>query len=132
MQKILPEKSLKHCVVTTTRNTYMSRVNPFENLSDEFSTKQKTPTPENEKDLINQIAKENDFPSRQASYDENTASSSAKQQRRYRTGRNQQLNIKVTEQTINKFYRLADEQNITLAELLERALDALENISTTK
>lgn len=104
----------------------MSRVNPFENLSDEFSTKQKTPTPENEKDLINQIAKENGFPSRQASYDENTASSSAKQQRRYRTGRNQQLNIKVTEQTINKFYRLADEQNITLAELLERALDALE------
>jgi hypothetical protein len=105
----------------------MSRVNPFENLSDEFSVKLKTQkqTVENEKDLINQIAEENNFPSRQPSY-ENTASPSVKQQRRYRTGRNQQLNIKATEQTISKFYRLADEQHITLAELLERALDALE------
>ena len=47
-------------------------------------------------------------------------------QRRFRTGRNQQLNIKATEQTVQKFYRLADDANIPLGELLERALTALE------
>jgi hypothetical protein len=104
----------------------MSRINPFENLSDEFSVKTKTQkqSANNEKELIDQIAEDNNFPSRQASY-ESTATP-VRQQRRYRTGRNQQLNIKATEQTINKFYRLADQENITLGELLERALDALE------
>lgn len=104
----------------------MNRINPFENLSDEFPLKSKNQikkSVENEKELIDRIAEDNNFPSRQASYKEDTP---IKQQRRYRTGRNQQLNIKATEQTINKFYRLADKENITLGELLERALDALE------
>jgi hypothetical protein len=104
----------------------MSRINPFENLSDEFPLKSKNQIKkpvENEKELINRIAEDNNFPSRQATHKEDVP---IKQQRRYRTGRNQQLNIKATEQTINKFYRLADKENITLGELLERALDALE------
>lgn len=108
----------------------MSRINPFENLSDEFPLKSKNQiktSVENEKELIDRIAEDNNFPSRQANYkDDNTLIIPAKQQRRYRTGRNQQLNIKATEQTINKFYHLADKENITLGELLERALDALE------
>lgn len=104
----------------------MSRINPFENLSDDFPLKSKNQiknSVESEKELIDRIAEDNNFPSRQATHKEDT---SVKQQRRYRTGRNQQLNIKATEQTINKFYRLADKENITLGELLERALDALE------
>jgi len=107
----------------------MNRVNPFENL-DDFSIKPKTQTKksnENEKELIDRIAEDNNFPSRQATHKEDVVlTKSIKQQRRYRTGRNQQLNIKATEQTINKFYRLADKDNITLGELLERALNALE------
>lgn len=53
-------------------------------------------------------------------------SEAVKPQRRFRTGRNQQINIKATDQTIQKFYKLADDANITLGELLERALTALE------
>lgn len=45
---------------------------------------------------------------------------------RHRTGRNQQLNIKASAETIVRFYRLADERRIALGELLEQALDALE------
>jgi hypothetical protein len=108
----------------------MSRVNPFENLSDEFPLKSKNQikkSVENEKELIDRIAEDNNFPSRQATHKEDTVLiAPVKQQRRYRTGRNQQLNIKATEQTINKFYHLADKENITLGELLERALDAFE------
>jgi hypothetical protein len=107
----------------------MSRVNPFENLADDFPVKPKTQTKkvvENEKELIDRIAEENNFPSRQPVKEVSSVSTAKRQQRRYRTGRNQQLNIKATEQTIEKFYRLADKENITLGELLERALDALE------
>ena len=105
----------------------MSRVNPFENL-DDFSIKPKSgieKSIEDEKASIDRIAEDNNFPSRQATRkEENT--SIIKQQRRYRTGRNQQLNIKATEQTIKKFYRLADKDNVPLGELLDRALNALE------
>ena len=107
----------------------MSRVNPFENLADDFPVKPKTQTKkvvENEKELIDRIAEDNNFPSRQAVKEVSPISTGKRQQRRYRTGRNQQLNIKATEQTIEKFYRLADKEKITLGELLERALDALE------
>ena len=50
------------------------------------------------------------------------------EQRRYRTGRNKQLSLKVTEETAQRFTRLADEQHLVLGELLERALDAYEEI----
>lgn len=45
---------------------------------------------------------------------------------RHRTGRNQQLNIKASAETIARFYRLADERRVALGELLEQALNALE------
>lgn len=105
----------------------MSRVNPFENL-DDFSIKPKSEVSisiDDEKKSIDRIAEDNNFPSRQAPR-KDEAVKSIKQQRRYRTGRNQQINIKATEQTIKKFYRLADKDNVPLGELLERALNALE------
>jgi hypothetical protein len=46
--------------------------------------------------------------------------------RRWRTGRNVQLNLKVTQETFDRFYRLADERRLRFGELLEQALDALE------
>lgn len=47
------------------------------------------------------------------------------QQRRYRTGRNIQLNTKVTMSTRDGFYEISDRYNWVLGETLERALQAL-------
>lgn len=48
-----------------------------------------------------------------------------RQQRRYRTGRNIQLNTKVTVSTRDGFYEISDRYNWVLGETLERALAAL-------
>jgi hypothetical protein len=46
--------------------------------------------------------------------------------RRYRTGRNVQLNLKVRQEAVDAFYRLADERGWVLGEAFERAVSALE------
>ena len=50
---------------------------------------------------------------------------SRRQQRRYRTGRNIQMNTKVTISTRDGFYEISDRYNWVLGETLERALQAL-------
>jgi hypothetical protein len=104
------------------------RVNPFGDLNDlsDFApapAKEKKPKPI-EKAVIDQVAEANDFPSRQPAKPE--AKPAPRPQRRYTTGRNQQINVKATSETIEKFYRIADELNAPLGEVLARALDALE------
>jgi hypothetical protein len=47
-------------------------------------------------------------------------------QRRYRTGRNAQLNLKVRPETLAQFTAIADREGWLLAETLEHALEALE------
>ena len=73
--------------------------------------------------MIDRIAEENNFPSRQAPKGPATPS---RKQRRYRTGRNRHLGIKATEETLERYYKAADERNVPLGELLRLALDALE------
>jgi len=77
---------------------------------------------------IERIAEENNFPSRQA------VKASPKEPRRkrrvYTTGRNRQFNIKATAQTVERFYKMADDRKVPLCELLEQALDALEQQSS--
>jgi len=46
--------------------------------------------------------------------------------RRYRTGRNTQLNIKARTEAIEAFYAIADKQGWVLGEAFERAVDALQ------
>jgi len=46
--------------------------------------------------------------------------------RRRITGRTHQINIKTTEEAIEKFYRIAEEMRAPLGEVLEQALEALE------
>ena len=46
--------------------------------------------------------------------------------RRYRTGRNVQLNLKVSQETVDAFYAVADKNGWVLGETLERAIQALE------
>jgi hypothetical protein len=46
--------------------------------------------------------------------------------RRYRTGRNVQLNLKVRQEAMDAFYKLADAQGWVLGEAFEHAVAALE------
>lgn len=107
----------------------MDRVNPFEDLAD-FEPKPKAQPKPVDPAVIERVAQENNFPSRQptkpAAASEGKGTTPVLPRRRYTTGRNKQLNIKATDQTIARFYRLADREHVPLGELLERALDAFE------
>jgi hypothetical protein len=67
---------------------------------------------------VRRVAESQDFRSRE--------SGQPGRQRRYRTGRNMQLNMKVRPETLERFNRLCDEQGWVQGEALEHALDALE------
>jgi len=101
-----------------------TRVNPFLNLKEPpaFTTKQKKEMQVAE-EALTRIADENNFPSRQAP---KPPKEPRRKPRRYRTGRNQQLNIKATGETIERFLKTADDRHVPLGELLRLALDALD------
>lgn len=104
------------------------RVNPFADL-DDFKPKAK-PAPAPSKEVIDKIAEETGFVSRQAkpaTSEKVVETPKLVRGRRYVTGRNQQLNIKVTEDTLKRFYTIADEMKLPLGEVFERALKALED-----
>jgi hypothetical protein len=107
------------------------RVNPFADLTTplpSFTTKPKKEKPV-EEEAIARIAAENNFPSRQAP----KISREPKRKRRvYTTGRNRQFNIKVTAETVERFYKMADERKVPLCALLEEALDALERAGVSQ
>jgi hypothetical protein len=54
------------------------------------------------------------------------ASKPKRQPRTHRTGRNVQFNVKASQDAVDAFYRISDEQEWVLGETLERALAALE------
>lgn len=101
----------------------MTRANPFTDLSDFAPKAQAKPV---EPLQIERLANELGFPSRQPVVAE-AVPKAAPKRRRYTTGRNQQLNVKATAETVARFYRLADQQGVPLGELLDQALQALEN-----
>jgi hypothetical protein len=45
--------------------------------------------------------------------------------RRYRTGRNVQLNLKVRQEAADAFYHIADQTGLVLGEVFEQAVEAL-------
>jgi hypothetical protein len=100
-----------------------TRANPFSDIESlpTFEPKPKAPMPK-ANDQIEKIAEANGFPSRQAA----KPPARARTGRRYKTGRNQQINIKATPQVIERLYKLADSRRVPLGELLEIALEALE------
>lgn len=55
-----------------------------------------------------------------------TSRAPADTQRRYRTGRTAQLNLKVTPENRVRFAAMADDAGVSLDELFERALDLLD------
>jgi transcription initiation factor TFIIIB Brf1 subunit/transcription initiation factor TFIIB len=104
----------------------MSRANPFGDLDDFAPQGEIRPVaPE----AIDQLAQASGFPSRKAQGKAPSAqvSPAPRRPRRHITGRNRQINIKATEETIDTLYRIADELGLPLGAVLEQALVALEN-----
>jgi hypothetical protein len=102
-----------------------ARVNAFADLNTSlptFTVKPKKEKPFAE-EAISRMAEENNFPSRQAP---KAAREQRRKRRVYTTGRNRQFNIKATSETVERFYKMADDRKVTLCALLEQALDALE------
>lgn len=82
-----------------------------------------------EKEAIREAAAKRGFQSREPAAEQGRGTPPAaapRTQRRHTTGRNRQLNIKATEETIARFYAIADAQGWVLGEAFERAVDALE------
>ncbi len=110
-----------------------SRANAFGDLS-EFQPQPK-PAPQRRteraapREDIERLAQASGFTSRQPQAAPAPVARPAG--RRHVTGRNQQINVKATPETIAKFYRLADERGVVLGELLEVALKALEDAKST-
>jgi hypothetical protein len=65
------------------------------------------------------------FQSREPRRDAAPGAAQKREPRRYRTGRNTQLNIKARTEAIESFYAIADRQGWVLGETFERAIDAL-------
>jgi hypothetical protein len=100
------------------------RVNAFANLADPPVFKPKVaPEKAIQEETIEKIAEDNDFPSRQAG---KASREPRRKARVYRTGRNQHLGIKATAETVERFYKAADERKVPSGELLRLALDALD------
>src|SRR3974390_2512010 len=84
--------------------------------------------PQVQKEVIREVSEQNNFPSRAPARASATPKAVSEpkvvSQRRRRTGRNVQFNIKTTGATVERFTALADKHGLVFGELLERALDA--------
>jgi hypothetical protein len=96
------------------------RAAPFGDLAD-FKPRQAAARPD--AGVLDKIAENSDFPSRSAR--PSAPVPVTRPVRRYTTGRNRQINVKATEETITSFYALADELNQPLGAVLEMAIEAL-------
>ena len=111
----------------------MSRANPFGDL-DDFAPSPSSPSRPVARQDIDALAEASGFPSRKArpaapadnkAEEEGLGATPPRTQRRHVTGRNRQINIKATEETISTLYRIADELGLPLGAVLEQALAAL-------
>jgi hypothetical protein len=102
------------------------RADPFGGDLDVSDFKPSAPKkPKIEPAAIREVSEANNFPSRAALKAAPSIVAPVAQRRR-RTGRNVQFNIKATPETIARFTALADQQGWVFGEMLDRALDALE------
>jgi hypothetical protein len=86
------------------------------------------PKPPASPEQVRGVAEQAGFQSREpkAAAEPLPAAPQRREPRRYRTGRNVQLNLKVRQEAVDAFYRLADERGWVLGEAFERAVAALE------
>ena len=74
---------------------------------------------------VRAVAEAAHFTSREAR-PQKAASPAKRAPRRHRTGRNVQLNLKASQETVDAFYAMSDKQGWVLGETLELAVQALE------
>lgn len=74
---------------------------------------------------VRDVAAQAGFRSREANLEPVEGEAPRREPRRYRTGRNVQLNLKVRREAVDAFYKLADERGWVLGEAFEQAVDAL-------
>jgi hypothetical protein len=122
----------------------MTRANPLDGLDlDEFDVKPANTKPKAKQEDLDQVAKDNNFPSRQAQATKPVEAPAPKQmkitqpkpanterphQHYFRTGRNEQINAKGTAECKAMFERLHKELDVPKGVVLEEALKALEAI----
>lgn len=100
----------------------MSRVDPLDTLKN-FEPKSATEKkPRQTNSEIEELANEHGFVGRQPT---KTITPVERSKRRFKTGRNIQINIKGEQDTKNELYRIADIIDAPLGETLKRALAAL-------
>jgi hypothetical protein len=92
---------------------------------DELDVSGFTPKPPARPEQVRGIAESAGFRSREPA-PAAPAPPARREQRRYRTGRNVQLNLKVRQEDIDAFYRLADESGQVLGEVFADAIAALQ------
>jgi hypothetical protein len=104
-----------------------SRVKPFADLDKPLPSFTVKPRPDKPiaEEAIARLAEDNNFPSRQAP---KSPKAERRKPRIYRTGRNQQFNAKATPETIQRFYKTADEASVPLGEWLKQLLDTHEAV----
>jgi len=86
-------------------------------------------TPEPPAEAIRSVSEGANFRSREPKA---TANAAKKVPRRRRTGRNEQLNLKVTAKARELFYQITDSQGWVLGETFQKAIEALERELATK
>jgi hypothetical protein len=105
------------------------RASPFDaadNLDVSGFTPKAIPRPAARPEQVRVVSEAAQFQSREPQRGVSTTVTSTKREpRRYRTGRNTQLNIKARTEAIDAFYAIADKQGWVLGETFERAIDAL-------
>jgi hypothetical protein len=72
--------------------------------------------------VVDAVAEAQGFTSREATKPEPPS----RAPRRYKTGRNQQFNVKVSPETLTRFYAEVERRGLSVAETFEIAVDALE------
>jgi len=104
------------------------RASPFDEEGDldisGFSPKA-TPQQSARPEQVRAVSEAAQFQSREPRPVSKPAAAVKREPRRYRTGRNMQLNIKARTEAISSFYEIADKQGWVLGETFERAIDAL-------
>jgi len=91
------------------------RADPFALNVSGFAPVTRTPPPRPPVEAVREVSEAHNFPSR----------APARTLRRRRTGRNMQVNIKATRETIEKLVAISDAQRWPFGETLECALAAL-------
>jgi hypothetical protein len=81
--------------------------------------------PADKPEEVRAVSEAAQFQSREPRRDAAPVASAKREPRRYRTGRNMQLNIKARTDAIEAFYAIADQQGWVLGETFEHAIDAL-------